>query len=345
MKFKVGDQVKFLNDSGGGIISEIVDQTLVKVRIEDGFDIPVLASELIRDGTTETDLKESSLKTVFPDQKTKEAADGDIESILPENLPGNTVKNVLLGFVPVDGDHTGMTDIALYLINDDEYAVGYLIGYQENISWNFLRTGFLEPNTKMHIETFSQSRISKVKTMHIQLLFIAKGKYKIQSPVEKFVGIDNIRFYKENTFKENSYFNEKALIIKVTEIINGDYDYLSEEAIEQAVAEKGPVEEKKPARPSGADEIMEVDLHIQEIVDDYSGLSPGEIINLQMNKFYTALENGMTSKVRKIVFIHGVGNGKLKYELIKALNERYPYLAYQDASFREYGYGATMVYL
>jgi dsDNA-specific endonuclease/ATPase MutS2 len=53
----------------------------------------------------------------------------------------------------------------------------------------------------------------------------------------------------------------------------------------------------------------------------------------------------LKNKVRKMVFIHGVGNGKLKYELIKALNERYPDLVYQDASFKEYGYGATMVYL
>jgi hypothetical protein len=48
---------------------------------------------------------------------------------------------------------------------------------------------------------------------------------------------------------------------------------------------------------------------------------------------------------RKIVFIHGVGNGKLKLEIRRSLDRDYPQLKYQDASFQEYGYGATMVIL
>lgn len=345
MKFKVGDRVKFLNDSGGGIISEIVDQTLVKVRIEDGFDIPVLASELIMDGSMESENQESSHAFRIPAEKIKRTAGEDIESILPENLPVSVAINVLLGFIPVDKDNPGMSDIELYLINDSDYAIAYHIGLQENVSWYLLRTGFLEPNTKISIETFNQSQISKIKVIHIQLLFIAKGKYHLQSPVEKFIGIDNVRFYKESTFKENGYFHDKAFIMNITDAMKDENEHLSEEAIEEAAKEKLPVENKKQARPSGADKIMEVDLHIHEITDDYSSLSPGEMIELQMNRFYSALEDGLKNQVRKMVFIHGVGNGKLKYELIKALNERYPDLMYQDASFKEYGYGATMVYL
>ncbi|HJX71528.1 MAG TPA: DUF2027 domain-containing protein, partial [Bacteroidales bacterium] len=306
MKFKVGDQVKFLNDSGGGIISEIVDQKLVKVRIEDGFDIPVLASELIRDGSTDIDSMDSSTAVNLPDQKikVKKAAGDDVESILPENLPGNTVKNVLLGFIPVDEDHTGMSDIGVYLINDGDHAIGYHIGFQENVSWYFLGTGFLEPNTKLYIETFSQSQISKIKALHIQLLFIGKGKYKLQSPVEKFIGLDNIRFYKENAFKENSYFHEKALLVKVSDEMDKKYEQPSKEAIEKDMAEKKSVENQKPDMTSGVDGIVEVDLHIHEIVDDYSKLSPGEIIELQMNRFYNALEHGLNNKVSKMVLIH-----------------------------------------
>jgi len=347
MKFKVGDQVKFLNDSGGGIISEIVDQNLVKVRIEDGFDIPVLATELIRDGSLNIDDQEifRSVSKPFPTKKSGKVIHEDFESVLPENLPENAVINVSLGFVPNDKNHTGMSDIEVYLINDDDYAIIYYIGFRENVSWHFLKTGFLEPNTKLNLETFSQSQISKIKSMHIQLLFIVKGRYRLQSPVEKFIGLDGIRFYKEKTYKENSYFHEKALLIKVSDKNDEAFDHLSGEEIAKAMKEKETVEKKKLVVPSGINEIMEVDLHIQEIVDDYGRLSSGEILELQMNKFYTELENSLMNNVSKIVFIHGVGNGKLKYEMIKALDEKYPDLAYQDASFKVYGYGATLVYL
>jgi hypothetical protein len=264
---------------------------------------------------------------------------------LPENLPDDAVTNVLLGFIPVDKYHTGMSDIDLYLINDDDYAVSYLVGFRENVSWHFVKTGFLEPNTKLNIETFSQSQISKIKEMHIQLLFIAMGKYHLHPPAEKFVALDGVRFYKENTYKENSYFHEKAFIVKVSDDLDDGLDHLSGEEISRAMMEKEPANEKKRIVPSGMSEIKEVDLHIHEIVDDYSRLSPGEILELQMNRFYTELENGLTGDAGKLVFIHGVGNGKLKYEMIKVLNEKYPDLTYQDASFKKYGYGATLVYL
>lgn len=57
------------------------------------------------------------------------------------------------------------------------------------------------------------------------------------------------------------------------------------------------------------------------------------------------MEGAIRSNQNKIVFIHGVGNGRLKHELRKKLERKYSNFKYQDASFKEYGYGATMVYL
>ena len=39
MEFRTGDKVKFLNQTGGGIISKIISPSMVKVAIEDGFEI------------------------------------------------------------------------------------------------------------------------------------------------------------------------------------------------------------------------------------------------------------------------------------------------------------------
>ncbi len=47
MAIKVGDKVKFLNDTGGGVVRKIIDSRLVSVAIEGGFEIPVQASELL----------------------------------------------------------------------------------------------------------------------------------------------------------------------------------------------------------------------------------------------------------------------------------------------------------
>lgn len=46
---------------------------------------------------------------------------------------------------------------------------------------------------------------------------------------------------------------------------------------------------------------------------------------------------------RRIVFIHGKGEGVLRNSIIKDLRTNFKQCQYQDASFCEYGYGATMV--
>jgi dsDNA-specific endonuclease/ATPase MutS2 len=48
-------------------------------------------------------------------------------------------------------------------------------------------------------------------------------------------------------------------------------------------------------------------------------------------------------KGQKIIFIHGKGEGVLRTAIEKELKTRYKSCEYQDASFREYGFGATSV--
>ena len=46
---------------------------------------------------------------------------------------------------------------------------------------------------------------------------------------------------------------------------------------------------------------------------------------------------------QRIVFIHGKGDGVLRKAILTELKTKYPACKWQDASFKEYGYGATMV--
>ena len=48
-KFKSGDKVKFLNEKGGGTVVRLIDSRMALVSIEDGFEIPVLMSDLVID--------------------------------------------------------------------------------------------------------------------------------------------------------------------------------------------------------------------------------------------------------------------------------------------------------
>jgi hypothetical protein len=88
-----------------------------------------------------------------------------------------------------------------------------------------------------------------------------------------------------------------------------------------------------------------VDLHIEELVDDHRQMSNGQILNIQMAHFQRELNVAIRSKIRKFIIIHGVGEGVLRATIRQELLEHYHHLEFHDASYRDFGYGATEIIL
>jgi hypothetical protein len=87
----------------------------------------------------------------------------------------------------------------------------------------------------------------------------------------------------------------------------------------------------------------EVDLHINKLIDQVVGLSNIEILTLQLDVFRKQLNQSIKSNEREIIFIHGIGNGTLKNELRRVADQEYQWCSQEDASFKEYGFGATRI--
>ena len=88
---------------------------------------------------------------------------------------------------------------------------------------------------------------------------------------------------------------------------------------------------------------LEIDLHIHQITHSNAYMSNSDMLQKQMAVVKMKLEYAMKNYIQKVVFIHGVGQGVLKKELIKFL-QKYP-IEINDASYRKYGRGATEVYI
>lgn len=88
--------------------------------------------------------------------------------------------------------------------------------------------------------------------------------------------------------------------------------------------------------------VAEVDLHLHEIVEDERRFSDGEKLEYQMRFFERALESAIRNGKRKLIVIHGVGEGVLREEVRKML-QYYEGVQFHDADMRRYGSGATEV--
>ena len=84
-------------------------------------------------------------------------------------------------------------------------------------------------------------------------------------------------------------------------------------------------------------------MHADEILETTRGMSAVDVLNYQLDVFRRTLAQHAKHRNMKIIFIHGKGEGVLRRAIINELQYRYKQYHHQDASFQEYGYGATQV--
>jgi dsDNA-specific endonuclease/ATPase MutS2 len=72
-------------------------------------------------------------------------------------------------------------------------------------------------------------------------------------------------------------------------------------------------------------------------------MSNSDMLNYQLDVFRKTMDEYRNKKNQRLVFIHGKGEGVLRNALLKELKSKYGSCISQDASFREYGFGALLV--
>lgn len=359
---KIGDKVRFLSEVGGGVVTGFQGKDIVLVEDADGFDIPMPIKECVVIDTDDYNMKR---KPVAPAPKQEDAAakakgasvkvrpaeeEEDERPITyrPAERKGGDVLNVMLAFVPQDLKAISATAFDSYLINDSNFTLYFTYLTAEGANWRVRSHGTVEPNTKFYIEEFDRSMLNELERVAVQCIAFKDDKSFLFKPaVSVELRIDTVKFYKLHTFRESIFFEEPSLIY---DIVKDDVPvkqvFVSADDIKDALLQKRAPDPQAPKQPQPKkvkNEILEVDLHAHELLDSTAGMSNSEILNYQLDVFRKTLEEYKNKKGQKIVFIHGKGDGVLRKSILQELKYKYKNYESQDASFREYGFGATMV--
>lgn len=356
---KIGDKVRFLNAVGGGVVRRI-DRDIVFVEEEDGFETPILAREcvVIEEGR----VQDKGVPPVGKDEEPRRHGgspkqpaapqpddDEDEEMKFPveETREGERL-SLYLAFVPEDTARLDKTTFDAYLINDSNYYLDYIcLSRCDDGGWQLRSRGTAEPNIQVCLETFDRETVGEWEHLSVQAVAYKRGKnFECKEPVSVSLHIDPVKFYKLHTFGTSEFFDEMAWVLPLVERdLPMKSLHIDAQVLARAMHEKhddAPVRRPEP-RKQPRNEIVEVDLHIHELVDTTAGMSNGDMLQLQLQTFRDTLEQHKGEKGRKIVFIHGKGDGVLRRAILDELQRRYKHYDYQDASFREYGFGATQV--
>ncbi|MFG6390761.1 MAG: DUF2027 domain-containing protein [Candidatus Amulumruptor sp.] len=350
---KIGDLVRFLNSVGGGRVTRIEGR--IAYVDDDGFETPMLMNELVVVSPAESQIAKVAAT------QAEEAKPQPLPASVPSKpappvevfeTPTGDKINIVLGYEATDLKQLSTTTFDAYLVNDSNYYLSlcYMVS-NDGKRWNLVTDTVIEPNTQALIDEISREKLSDMTYVAVQYTAYKKDKpFERKMPVWFEQKMDMTKFFKLHCFKENVYFEAPVIALEI--VINDRQNQqltINEDELKKAIAVKTK-EDKPTQRPvkkfshrKDTEALLEVDLHINELLDNTAGMSTSDILNYQIDTFRKVMDANLANHGRKIVFIHGKGEGVLRKAIEKELNYRYKKHRYQDASFKEYGFGATQV--
>ena len=376
---KKGDKVRFLSEVGGGKVAGFQGKDIVLVEDEDGFEIPMPINEVVvveqddyamskmisakmdaqkkaaEHADTELHNDSRSIKAILNEHDADvdmnvdeyDAADREItyRAQAQERKGGNKL-SAYLAFVPIDIKDVTNTRFETYLVNDSNYYLHYTYLTAEGNAWTLKAEGEIEPNTKLFVEEFGRDALNEMEHVAIQMIAFKRDKSFLLKPATDVqFRLDPVKFYKLHLFEENDFFETPALMYTIVE-----NDEVARPLVvdakrlkEQMYKEEKVVANTSKKKSKKDDGTLVVDLHADEVLETTAGMNSADILHYQMDIFKKTMDENRKKKGQKIIFIHGKGEGVLRQTIIHELNYRYKSCTYQDASFQEYGYGATQV--
>ena len=310
--FKLGDFVRFVDEKREGYVTKVIDAQTLGVTDTDGFEIPVLA----------TNLTYVHGKSKAPEEKVKEA-----KAVID---PERQSTGIILALIP---DKNAQDVIHFKLINDTaDILLVSLIGLHKNI-YSSVYQGVIEPFQHFKVHAASLTDLNIWPEFEFRIISHSNTGEK---PVLPLVF--------KKSFRAKDFGGEKKTLKVINEkgwqvIITEPFATIDPEKLKESFF-KSPSEKNLVAVP-----LPEVDLHIEKLRSDHHFLKPEEIIQIQIAEFERNLEAAIVHKFEKIVFIHGSGNGTLRNKIHRLISGNPQVKTFMDGQKEKFGYGATEVFL
>ncbi len=315
MSFKIGDYVRFINERQEGVVTNLIDHQLIGVTIDGDFEITVLASEVVLVHTEENQISE-----VVQQEKIR---------VINESNKNQTI------YLAIQRDVNISHLYHQYLINQTSYELTFQFYTEKNNTYQGISSDIIEAFNYKKIASFPLSDLDFHPVYHFQFLFFKIGDFQPKQPV----------IYKKQLKGKSIIMSEKDIpilggkghLIELEESLNSPIhtEFLQENLMNNKSSFKSEVE-----KPNS-----EIDLHIEELTEEFPTMTANEMLQFQLAVFNKNLEQAISHQFSTIIFIHGVGNGTLRNEIHRQLGKHPNIRTFKDARKEKFGYGATEVFI
>ena len=267
--------------------------------------------------------------------------------------------NIALAFEPTQIRDLSKSDFNAVFVNDSNYFLffTFLRRSAEERGWHTVYAGEVAPNELIDMAVLKQGELNDYERVAIQYVPFKKGKeFEMKAPAAISRKLDLTKFFKLHCFRPGIYFDNPVMEIQLVKddkpLESAVVSLQSLESIgrKPETTGKKPETRGKKAETRGKEvspykllPLIEIDLHIDSLVDSTAGMDNKAMLGLQLDTVRKTMKENEKRKGQKIVFIHGKGDGVLRKAVRDLLKKEFPKAELQDASFQEYGFGATLV--
>lgn len=330
MKFQVGDPVYVQSTGEEGVITEFIGNDTAVVKVGKKSFHAFLS-----------DLDHPYFRWFT--QKKKSGRVQDASLILPEK-GGERERTLPMGlyllFFPEfqpEGFDEVVQRVKVFLLNETLGPVNFIYACHGKSGKVFSLEGELRPGGDLYLHDLDFETASQ----HPRFEFFfadpadarreAEGEWGLK-PKRFFQKIDELRYANKAMFEH--LLAEKVRERPRLEVVKRDLSPHKTAKLPQTAFD---------FRQARHEAQREVDLHIEKLCPNHTGMKPSEIMEIQLRACQKALDLAHATQQQALVLIHGVGRGSLRQEIHRLLDQTIWVKKYVFQYDNRYGYGATEV--
>ncbi len=345
-----GDKVRFIDEALDGTVISLIGKDKAEVLTNDGFSMIALLSQLVKVRTEKeernmTDRSVAAAPVKQPEEQNKPRnVNRKIFSFDETNLKEEIV---YAAFELIEPESPLTSAVQLHLVNNTNLIILFSLSRKFEMRDEGIGVDKMEVRSLKSFFTYTQEELKLFDAFRLQVIFHPSGKATFRPALQK-----QFRFNLDDLLESPDFIFgssrcqfvqivdlKQAPEVDITPLVNKFSDMSKEDNT------SGNSQKLKPSRTSRTiihTEEKIVDLHIEELLKDFSVMSNGQIIAHQLKHFQYEMDRAIINHLHKITFIHGVGAGVLRSAIREDL-KKYPNIRFDDAPAEKFGYGATEI--
>ncbi len=343
--FSPKDEVLFLNEPGKGTVIKALGNNHFLVLNDLGFEqsypgkLLVAVNKKVPPTPTVSEVNETKPEPKKVEQPVDTSPAFQQKETRVSKRLGNEKQGLITGLTFEEHPNGDDCKWTLFIFNASAQQYYFTAKSKIGISYIFLDHGIIEAGDILYVSTFHPIDITDLKEINVQAIVFHSKQNQNTEPVNDVFKIKLPKLYTKSMFTEWAELDEKALILKA-EVKEVPVNSFAGNNVNHS-----PKKEKtKPTIKLPYLLEKEIDLHIEKLYPNHNTLASHEKLNLQLKAIKQTMDEAIVNHYKKVTFIHGVGNGKLKDHTRKIVAS-YAGVSIADGDYGRYGFGATTVFL